>query len=82
MKLFLLKRIERRVDPWGDLMGCVVRAQDETHARELTAESYPVGWGGMDANGASEFLDAAQVSCVELTADGDAGVVLNDVWEA
>lgn len=82
MKLFLLKRIERRSEPWGDLMGCVVRAQDETHARELTAESYPVGWDGMDASGASEFLDAAQVICVELTADGTAAVILNDVWEA
>lgn len=82
MKLFLLKRIERRPDQWGDLMACVVRANDEAHARELTAESYPVGWDGMDANGANEFLDAAQVSCVELTADGDPGVIINDVWEA
>ena len=81
MKLFLLRRIERRAEPWGDLMGCVVRAQDETNARQITAESYPVSWNGEDANGASEFLDAAQVSCVELLTDGTAGVILNDVWE-
>ena len=81
MKLFLLKRIERRPEPWGDLMGCVVRAEDEAHARQIISENYPVSWSGEDAYGAEEFLDSAQVSCVELTSDGQPGVILNDVWE-
>jgi hypothetical protein len=81
MKLYLLQRIQRRAEPWGDLMGCVVRAEDEAHARQLIAESYLVSWNGEDAYGAGEFLDPAQVSCTELNIDGDARVILADVWE-
>lgn len=79
MKLFLLRRIEYR--DWGKLMGCVVRAQDEAQARQVTAESYPVCWTGDDAMDASDFLDPALVSCTEISVEGEAQVIITDAWE-
>lgn len=77
MKLWLIKPIDKATHwkPWYDkVFGFVIRAETEQAAREMAstksgAEAYDV---------ANPWLDAAVTSCAELTADGDAEIVLRD----
>lgn len=71
MKLYLLTPVSRW-KPWYDkVMGLVVRAESEDHARDLA--SSVSGDEGADA-----WRDSALTKCVELTSDGPAGLILRD----
>jgi len=74
MKLWLLRPIEGVEDwtPWYDkAFGHVVRAEDETEARELAAREQ--GNEGEDA-----WLNSKKSTCVELNTDGEAGHIIQD----
>jgi hypothetical protein len=82
MRLWLLspREIAEKADdpwePWFDKnFGMVVRAPDEATARTLARKA---AWG----EGADAWSDPALSSCVELTANGEAGVIMTDVWRA
>jgi hypothetical protein len=93
MKLWLLKPREDLLsgdnpwDPWYDkAFGFVVRAENEAEARTLANEN-----GGdevhtrySDAHDAKyvPWLTPRYSSCVELIADGDPGIVLQDMQMA
>lgn len=88
MKLWLLKPIDKSAEPWA--VGCydvshgfVIRAETEADARHmaaysvayLTAESIEsLGEHGLE----KEWLDPALTSCNELTANGNAEIVVRD----
>jgi hypothetical protein len=84
MKLWLLRPSEEFPEgtkspwePWKDtVVGFVVRAEMEEDARGLAdAEA---GDEGND----DPWLDEQLSTCVELTADGPAEVVIQDFWSA
>lgn len=81
MKLWLLEPLEDTErnyhqpgspwDPWYDkAFGFVVRAESEADARALANEEH--------GDEGDAWLDPALSKCVELTADGEPGVVLRD----
>lgn len=80
MKLWILRPIldsegnppkPWREDPYGATMGLVVRAGSEEQARSL---AMTVASGRAN----SGYGDASLSSCVELTPDGPAEVILDD----
>lgn len=84
MKLWLLRPIDENAGPWAptyDLMfGFVIRAETEQQAREIAEEN-----GGCENEEGYYssalkvvWCDSALVSCVELTAEGEPGVVIHD----
>lgn len=68
MKLWLLEPIELKYEH-DEADGFIVRAGTESAARYLAATR---AWG----EGGDFWTDPERSSCVELQADGDAGVVL------
>lgn len=68
MKLFHLAALSPLPDT---VIGFVVRADTELSARRFASEE-------CGAEGGFVWLDPALSTCVELTADGDAGVVMAD----
>lgn len=86
MHLYILKPIAPRAygyvsvsgpwDPWyNKAFGMVVRAACARHARELASEA-------AGAEGGDAWLDGSLSTCVELAADGDAGVIIQDIANA
>ena len=80
MKLWLLEVYEKEYkhpekDPWkfpyNKAFGFVVRAETEKSAREFARRQ--CGDEGMDV-----WVNNTQTSCQEITADGEAGVILRD----
>ena len=75
MKLWLIEPVSTlgtAWDPWYDkAFGFVVRAVNESDARSFAA-------GEHGDEGPDVWRDPAMVSCVELTNEGDQGVVLRD----
>jgi hypothetical protein len=70
MKLFILKRFSET--PQYDVNnGFVVRSMGEDEARGYAAKEY-------GDEGSDTWMNASRSSCIELTADGEAGVVLRD----
>ena len=69
MKLWQLRQAET---PAPDTVaGFVVRAETETAARMLAREM-------AGAEGAFTWIESERSTCVELTPEGDAGVVMSD----
>lgn len=61
--------------PWYDkTFGLVVRADTEADARRIAA--------GDDNWERSAWLDTANSTCIELTPEGEAGVVIVDFWRS
>lgn len=79
MKLWILKPIDDQSGPWepwyDKTFGFIVRAESEEQARVLAAEQ--CGDEGPDA-----WLDESLSTCIELTSDGEAGVIIEDNWSA
>ena len=78
MKLFLVqaKAGHPKWEPWYDkAFGFVVRAESEREARLLASNG--AGDEGQDA-----WIDAEASTCVELTADGEAGMIMQDFAHA
>lgn len=73
MKLWLLKLVEAPEprNPWDCAFGFVVRAKDEDQARLLAL---------MNHGDETEFAwrDPKQTTCVELTAEGEAEMIIRD----
>lgn len=62
-------------DPWYDLcFDMVVRAESEDDARAIAQRTE-----GQSDRG--EWLDPAESNCVELTVDGEPGVIIADTHE-
>lgn len=93
MKLWLLRPLEHlqaghNVDnnpwsPWYDkTFGFVVRAKTEQEARQLAQANGSDEIKGFDHNQKfvnwQPWLDPAYSTCVELTAEGEAGVIIED----
>lgn len=69
--------------PWYDkAFGFVVRAETEAEARQFAAEQGGDENPSSDSAEGSPWLDASLSSCVNLTAEGPAGVILKDFWSA
>jgi hypothetical protein len=78
MKLWLLRPKEGRShwEPWYDkAFGFVVRANSETEARKLAS-------GDAGDEGEEAWLLQQLSTCVELTADGEAGIIMLDFHSA
>ncbi len=78
MKLWLLRPREdlpRDSNPWipewNNTFGFVIRAESEEQARALAITGY--GWGNKEY-----FLDPALTTCVELSSDGEPGIIMED----
>ena len=85
MKLFLLKPIKLPKDrnpwwPWYDnAFGFVVRAEDEGAARQFASENA----GTEETSGfGNPWLSWRYSTCVELTSDGEAGIIIRDFASA
>lgn len=78
MKLWILRPINSEAGPWSPwydkAFGFVVRAESEAAARTLAD---PNG-GDENRGGRNVWLDQSLSTCVELTSDGAAGVVMQD----
>ena len=85
MKIWLLRPIKGSGawEPWYDkCFGFVIRAETSDAARSAAAKQ-----GGdenplFDEPQGSPWLDSSQSSCVQLTADGKAGLVIQDFHAA
>ena len=81
MKLWLLEAIRERSPwvPWYDTcFGLVVRAETEVEARAIASEN-----GGEEIkSGAEPWMHEEYSTCIELTGDGDRGVIIRDIAEA
>jgi hypothetical protein len=94
MKLWLLRPIENLPkgdnpwDPWYDkAFGFVVRAETETDARRLAhgdagVENRGRFLGERIAKTTEPWLNSDYSTCVEITSDGSAGVVIRDFCAA
>lgn len=94
MKLWILRPVENLPigdnpwEPWYDKCFCfVVRSETEEEARKLAHENAGDEnrgefQGEKIADTKSPWLDAKYSTCVELTAEGDTGVVLSDFHDA
>jgi len=72
MRLWKLEQVE---EVYADEMrACIVRAPDEQEARKLAGAS------AVD-EGAEMWLDASRVTCQEVTVEGEARMILCDVYE-
>lgn len=92
MRLWLLRPVEPRTgerDPWkpwyDKAFGFVVRADTEALARECASKQT----GDEDYYGkkhpeyaGSVWCDPVYTTCVELTADGESGIVMQDFHSA
>jgi hypothetical protein len=81
MKLWHLTLVRE----WGEhqwydcACGFVVRAEDEAAARKVIVDLGDESWEpGAGNEGASFWADPAKAKCVELTADGESGVIIRD----
>ena len=82
MKLWLLRPIDNTSindnpwEPWYDkAFGFVIRAENEQEARELTdAEA----GDEKHYNGKRTWLEPKYATCVELTAEGESGIIIKD----
>ena len=98
MKLWILRPVESLKpgdNPWEMLyddvkaMGFVVRAEDEQSARQFAQEQacdeinndYMVD-GKVIRQQRSPWLDPAYSTCIPLTDDGEAGIVIHDICNA
>jgi len=70
MKLYVLKRPEN-VGFYDEVFGFVIRAQNETRARELAA-------GECADEGSGTWENSENSSCVELYPDGEEGIIIRD----
>lgn len=84
MRLWILRPVEglpENDDPWepwyDKAVGFVVRAETEAAARRLANAQ-----AGDENSHAAVWLDRAVSTCVELTPEGDEGVVLRDYMAA
>jgi hypothetical protein len=84
MKLWLLlpvQGLEKKDDPWqpwfDKAFGFVVRAENETAARRVAQAN-----AGDEGLRISPWLEGAYATFVELTGDGEAGVVMRDFASA
>ena len=97
MKLYLLRPREiadERNNPWepwyDKSFGFVVRAETEADARQIAHENAGdenqegrYGWQGTDLRyPVKPWLHIKYSICEELTADGDAGLIIQDVHAA
>jgi hypothetical protein len=83
MKLYLLRPIDDHPawEPWCDkAFGFVARATDEAHARRLAQAKGGDETGYKDAVPA--WTDPSMSTCVELTVEGEAGVIIQDFARA
>jgi len=89
MKLWILrpnKQLPEGEDPWepwyDKTFGFVVRAETEKEARKLANAEGGAETGAASHNvyrkGGDPWLDPAFTSCLELTSDDEAGVVIED----
>ncbi len=86
MKLWLLRPIhpDERDGPWWGIYDCafgfVVRAEDEAKARALTDAEAGDEWPRWRRSNdkPNPWRNLAMASCVELTGDGPAEVILRD----
>jgi hypothetical protein len=63
-------------DPWYDkTFGFVIRAESELQARALADEAD----GSENSPSNRPWLDASQATCVEITGDGSAEIILKDM---
>jgi hypothetical protein len=74
MKIYIIEPIEGTA-LWHPWIGFVVRAESEHAARILCTSTATGEYGGRTP----PWLDSSLSTCVELTADGDAGVILQDL---
>lgn len=80
MKLWLLRPVEDNAlwEPWYDkAFGFVVRAETEEEARAL-AQAGGGDEAGWFRKSFPAWTDPANSTCVELTSDGDAQVIIRD----
>ena len=82
MKLWLLLPVDGLNDlnnpwePWYDkAFGFVVRAESELEAREMASRS---GGDEVERGLPNPWEEPSLSTCVELTADGECGVVMRD----
>lgn len=85
MKLWLLlPQLNYQDHPWSPCydkaFGFVVRAEDEHHARLLASQRAgdEADWDGRY----NPWLDENASSCIELTGEGEAAVILRDYCAA
>ncbi len=72
MKLWLLKRDDKATPTWDATFGFVVRADEESEARELAATD-------PGDEGKGPWLDPAATACVCIgEGDGEPGIILRD----
>ena len=93
MKLYLLrpvKKLEHNNNPWhpwfDKAFGFVVRAETEAQARELANKDGGDETGGVNHSvyrtGGDPWLDEEFSTCIELTPDGELGVIIKDFASA
>lgn len=94
MKLWLLRPVDGLAkndnpwEPWYDkAFGFVVRAETEAEARDMAHaeagdETRGMFLGGKTADTNEPWRNAKYSTCVELTAEGPAGVVMQDFASA
>jgi hypothetical protein len=96
VKLWLLRPrddlpAERGVNPWepwyDKCFGMVIRAESETAARLLAGrqrESFGnyVSWENACDEGGAAWVSEKFSTCVELSVDGDAEVIMRDIASA
>jgi hypothetical protein len=77
VKLWLVKRIAAA--DWDEYQGFVIRAETELEARRIAngdkPDSFPFDY---EDDEISVWLNPDLSTCEELTADGEAGIVLYD----
>ena len=82
MKLFLIRPIDKKAAPWDTLYDCyfgfVIRAESEEEARSkcLCGDEFPSTSG--DGHPKNPWLDSDLAFCVELTKDGEPGIIISD----
>ena len=72
-------------DPWYDkTFGFVIRAETEERAREIaqSEKGAETDYGRGPVGGFPAWTDARYSTCIELTADGDEGVIIKDTHSA
>ena len=86
MKLWILRpaqNLDSADDPWepwhNKVFGFVVRAETETQAREMAQEHAGNEKYTSEGNTREPWKDPKYSSCVELLADGVAGVEMMDL---
>lgn len=88
MKLWLLRPIDPKGGPWGICYDCVfgfvVRAADEAAARGMlvkdvgiTGDEHPHRWRN-EPEPPNPWHDPSLTTCVELTCDGEPGIIIRD----